>query len=156
MTDVATALAPLVPTFLDVAGTLLGGLAVLAVREGVSILKHWAHVDVSAKREASLELAASNAAKAIVAKAPTSQIINEAFSVDDPRVKSAANWIVHESTQHAAAIQEFGTTIDDMAHKIVSKLGGEQTQAPTVVAEPAAPIVPVLVAKQIAAPVPVA
>ena len=153
MTDVATALAPLVPTFLDVAGILLGGLAVLAVREGVSILSHWAHVDVSAKLEASLELAASNAARAIVAKAPTSEIINEAFSVDDPRVKSAANWIVHESIQHAAAIQEFGTTVDDMAHKIVSKLGGEQTQAPAVIVEPAAPIVPVPVAKPIAAPV---
>lgn len=159
MTDVSAALAPFMPTFLDIAGTVLGAATVYVVHEGVSILKHWAHVNVSATQEASLEVAAKNAATAIVAKAPTAAIINEAFSIDDPRVKLAANWIVHESAQHADAIQAFGTTVDDMAHKIVSKLGEAQTQMAASVSEPAvavavaSPEPAALVAKQLAPPV---
>lgn len=128
MSDVAAALAPFMPTFLDVAGTILGWAFVLVVREGVSVASHWFHVDINATQEASLELAAKNAATAIVAKAPTTAIVNEVFSVDDPRIKLAANWIVHESAEHADAIEATGKTVDDMAHKIVSKLGEAQTQ----------------------------
>lgn len=128
MTDVATALAPLIPSFVELAGAVLGAAAVYVIHEGVSILQHWVHINVTATQEASMDTAAKNAANAIVAKAPTAQIINEAFSVNDPRVKLAANWIVHESAQHADAIQALAVTTDDMAHKIVAKLGEAQTQ----------------------------
>ncbi len=52
MNDVATALAPLVP-ILDVAG-IPSAASLSSPSEKVRVLKHWAHVDVSAKREASL------------------------------------------------------------------------------------------------------
>ena len=139
MSDVAAALAPVMPIIVDIAGTALGAVAVIAIPEGVSILSHWVHVDVSAKAEASLELAAENAAKAIVAKSVTANVVNEAFSVNDPRIQAAAKWIVHESTQHAAAVEDIAVTVDDMAHKILSKLGGEQAKmvgtTPVVVAK---------------------
>lgn len=138
MTDVATALAPLIPSFVELAGAVLGAAAVYVIHEGVSILQHWVHINVTATQEASMDTAAMNAASAIVAKAPTAAIINEAFSVDDPRVKLAANWIIHESSQHADAVKELAVTTDDMAHKIVAKLGEAQTQmaaTPIVVAQ---------------------
>lgn len=126
MTDVASALAPIMPIILEAAGTVLAGVAVLAVRQGLSILQHWFHISVTATQQERLEQAASNAAAAIVAKAPTGTIINQAFSVNDPRVQAAAKWIVTESVENAPAVKAIAVNVDDMAHKIIAKLGDKQ------------------------------